>query len=181
MKGPKNLQGTPEPGEAPNIVNGSFGTNDQTDIEMLDGVDALAASGITTVFASGNVHGTQTIDRPASFRLGFGVGAVGHPDQFGNVALATYSSEGPAPTLIPTLTAVPYASTNLVKPEVVAPGGNRDGTPSDDVRSSVPKTGCLYTPPPGGNIFCDPSGYNTHGGTSMAAPHVTGLAPCFCL
>ena len=92
--------------------------------------------------------GAGTVSEPGSYPISIGVGAVDI-----NRNIAGFSSRGPAPNLPPWNDPNNWERSdwNRVKPEVVAPGVN--------VRSSVP-----------GNTYAN---FN---GTSMASPHVTGLA-----
>jgi uncharacterized repeat protein (TIGR01451 family) len=97
----------------------------------------MRAAGIFAPFAAGNDGpDSASIDAPASYPETFSVGAVTDAD-----AVANFSSRGPSS----------WFGTNLIKPEVSAPGVN--------VRSSLP----------GG-------AYGESSGTSMATPHVAGLA-----
>ena len=110
---------------------------------------AWRAVGIVPVFSNANSGpGAGTVNEPGSYPISIGVGAVDI-----NRNIAGFSSRGPAENLPPWNDPNNWERSdwNLVKPEVVAPGVN--------VRSSVP-----------GNAYANFSG------TSMASPHVTGLA-----
>jgi len=123
-----------DPGLAPDIVNGSWGSRISSDEEFRPDLRALRAAGILPVFSAGN-GGPQsaTLYSPASLPEAFTVGAVDERD-----VVATFSSRGPSPW-------------KITKPDVVAPGTN--------IRSTKP----------GGT-------FGVLNGTSMAAPHVVGLA-----
>lgn len=121
------------PDLAPDVVNGSWGTDFGADETLRDDIRLLRAAGIIPVFSIGN-NGPDvaSIGSPASFPEVLAVGAM---DQDGEVA--EFSSRGPSVW-------------GEIKPEVVAPGTR--------VQSAVP----------GG-------GRQAWNGTSMAAPHVTGV------
>lgn len=157
MRNPTNVNGTPAPAPtrmAPNIVNISLGIEGGYSSNYWQvSINNLLASDILPVVA--NEEETPAIGFPEAYRSSYGVGAVAYgtlaPASSPTAAydVATYSARGSAPT--------PY--TNLVKPEIVAPGGSADGTVSHDICTSQPDDGylCLY-------------------GTSYAAPHVAGAA-----
>ncbi|UCC86719.1 MAG: S8 family serine peptidase [Anaerolineales bacterium] len=128
----------PGPGcTPPDVVSNSWSSSwGGTDVFRSD-VQAMRAAGIFAPFAAGNDGPTTgSIDAPASYPEAFGVGAVTSQD-----LIANFSSRGPST----------WYGSNLIKPEVSAPGVN--------VRSSLP----------GG-------AYGENSGTSMATPHVAGLA-----
>jgi subtilisin family serine protease/O-antigen ligase len=121
------------PDLAPDVVNGSWGTDFGADETLRDDIRLLRAAGIIPVFSMGNNGPDEaSIGSPASFPEVLAVGAVDQDDE-----VARFSSRGPS-------------IWGEIKPEVVAPGTR--------VQSAVP----------GG-------GRQAWNGTSMAAPHVTGV------
>ncbi|MCX9026386.1 MAG: S8 family serine peptidase [Candidatus Methanoperedens sp.] len=136
-----------------NIISMSFGgtavPNDEfADIDSIVS-DSAVEKGVVVVVAAGNEGpGTSSIDSPASARK---VITVGASDSSGTVTIsddkiAPFSSRGPS-------------AFGRLDPEVVAPGVN--------ILSTVPTGTCE---------LCDPSGYNSLSGTSMATPMVSGSA-----
>lgn len=122
-----------DPSLAPDIVNASWGSTDDTDETFRSDLQALRAAGIVPVFSAGNSGPrSSSLNSPASYPEAIAVGATDDLDQ-----ATSSSSRGPSPW-------------QEIKPEVVAPGAQ--------IRSSLP----------GGS-------FGTYGGTSMAAPHVSGL------
>jgi subtilisin family serine protease len=126
-------------------------------------VDAWHAAGIYPIFSNGNAGncgysyppGLNTVGNPARYGNVTGVGSTGQSDG----QYATHSNWGPTDNP-DTVNPVPGHAD--LKPQVMAPGVN--------VRSSVNTSD---------------SSYASWGGTSMSAPHVTGLvalmwqaAPC---
>jgi serine protease AprX len=137
---PTDLNGqNPRPDLAPDVINNSWGCTTYegcTNWDMLQAVvDNTRAAGIVVVASAGNSGpGCNTVhDPPAMYGSVFTIGATDNSDN-----IAPFSSRGPG------------SGTNLLKPDVTAPGVS--------VLSST-KTG----------------GYGYLSGTSMAAPHVTGL------
>lgn len=104
-----------DPGLAPDIVNGSWGTSFPADLRFRADVQALRAAGILPVFSAGNAGPFESSLRsPADYPESLAVAAVD------DIALVTiFSSRGPSLT--------PWAE---IKPELAAPGV--------DVVSSVP-------------------------------------------
>ncbi len=106
------------------------------------------AKGIIPVFAAGNSGPSSgTVSSPGDYPLVIAVGATNSSDQ-----VASFSSRGPAPNTSPYNNTTYWSRPdwNYYKPDIAAPGVS--------VPSSVP----------GG-------GYQSWNGTSMAAPHVTGV------
>jgi len=134
MLAPTDLAGrNPDPGQAPDVVNNSWGSTVAADAEFWDDVNALRAAGIVPVFAAGNYGDAPgALGSPGSYPHSFSVGATDRLDD-----IAFFSSRGPS-------------FWDEIKPDVSAPGVA--------VRSSFPA-----------------GRYATWSGTSMAAPHVTGL------
>jgi subtilisin family serine protease len=137
---PTKLNGKkPNPDLAPDVINNSWycppdeGCNWDS---LLPVVNNTRAAGIVVVVSAGNTgaYGCGSVDHPpAIYDSSFSVGATD-----ANNNIASFSSRGPAD------------HTNLLKPDISAPGKN--------IRSSLR----------GG-------GYGSMSGTSMAAPHVSGL------
>ncbi len=163
---PTALDGSaPNPDLRPNIVNNSWGDCSTTyDDWYEDVINAWHAAGIYPVFSNGNASncgyssppGLNTVGNPARSGNVTGVGSSGEQ----NGLYATHSNWGPTDNL-DTVNAV--AGFENLKPQVVAPGVS--------IRSSVPGSDTSYE-----------DGWS---GTSMSAPHVTGLvalmwqaAPC---
>jgi hypothetical protein len=143
--------GNPNTNDQPDAVGnswGDLGAYAYPDLEWWPDIVAWRAVGIVPVFSNGNDGGVGTVGKPAAYPISIGVGAVDN-----NRNIAGFSSRGPAPNLPPWNNPANWERSdwNLIKPEVVAPGVN--------VRSSLP-----------GNS------YGLLSGTSMASPHVTGLA-----
>ena len=141
------------PNLRPHVVNNSWGSCSQSYTDWFEGtIDAWLAAGIYPVFANGNASN-------CGYEMPPGLGTVGNPARAYNVTAvgATGADDGQyanfstwGPTDNPdTLNGEPYP---LIKPQVVAPGVN--------IRSSVSSAD---------------NDYAYWGGTSMAAPHVSGL------
>lgn len=121
------------PALAPEVVNGSWGSQNDADETFRADLQALRAAGIVPVFAAGNEGpDASSLRSPASYPEAIAVGATDDLDQ-----VARFSSRGPSPW-------------DEIKPEITAPGVQ--------IRSSLP----------GGT-------FGVKNGTSMAAPHVTGV------
>jgi uncharacterized repeat protein (TIGR01451 family) len=118
---------------APDVVNGSWGSQRDADEAFRPDLQALRAAGIVPIFAAGNEGpNASSLRSPASYPEAIAVGATDDLDQ-----VAHFSSRGPSPW-------------DEIKPEITAPGVQ--------IRSSLP----------GGT-------FGVKNGTSMAAPHVTGV------
>ena len=147
----------------PHVVNNSWGDCGRSyDNWYQDSVDAWHAAGIYPVFSNGNSSNCSYSSPP-------GLNTVGNPARYGNVtgvgstgqsngAYATHSNWGPTDNP-DTINPAGYAN---LKPQVMAPGVS--------IRSATNSTD---------------SSYGSWNGTSMSAPHVTGLvalmwqaAPC---
>ena len=154
---------SPDPTKRPHVVNNSWGDCDRSYDNWYQGsVDSWHAAGIYPIFSNGN---NSNCGYPAPP----GCDTVGNPGRYGNVtgvgstgqsngAYATHSNWGPTDNLD---TVNPNGYPTL-KPQVTAPGVS--------IRSSLN----------GSN-----SDYGSWNGTSMSAPHVSGLvalmwqaAPC---
>ena len=136
------------------IINLSLGGYPAHKDDFLSRIVNLAvANGSVVVAAAGNegpCNGNKGIATPGSASLAITVGAVDR-----NKHVTCYSSRGPID--------------DLLKPEVVAPGGVHDGKIDDTIIASRPK---------GPKSLCPAVGECYMGcvGTSMAAPHVAGAA-----
>ncbi len=161
MLAPTRTDGSdPDPDRRPQVVNNSWGNsglcNGSADDFYRDIVEAWVAAGIFPVFATGNASncglpeppGLSTVTSPASLGSAFAVGSTGnHDGQY-----APHSLWGPSLEASPGLPDYPDPrGYPTLKPQVVAPGV--------DIRSAID----------GGN------GYATMTGTSMSAPHLSGL------
>lgn len=154
---------SPDPAKRPHVVNNSWGDCGQSYDNWYQGVvDSWHAAGIYPVFANVNAGNCGYAYPP-------GCNTVGNPGRYGNVtgvgstgqsngAYATHSNWGPTDNSDP----VNPNGFPTVKPQVVAPGVN--------IRSALNSSN---------------SAYASWDGTSMSAPHVTGLvalmwqaAPC---
>ena len=128
------------PDNAPDVINNSWGGNNQANDWYLESVRNWVAAGILPVFAAGNqlpgepLPGPGSISNPSHYEESYAVGAIDR-----NMLRGSFSKRGPSPY------------TNNWKPDISAPGV--------EVISSVPG-----------------DGYAANTGTSMAAPHVTGVA-----
>jgi len=143
------------PDMRPNVVNNSWGICSQSyDPWYRDVVDVWQAAGIYPVFSNGNAGncgyysppGLYTVGNPARYGNVTGVGSTGRDDG----QYADHSNWGP--TDDPD-TVNPKPGWADLKPQVVAPGVN--------IRSAVDEGDAVYQ-----------GGWT---GTSMSAPHVTGL------
>ncbi|MEJ5308968.1 MAG: carboxypeptidase regulatory-like domain-containing protein [Anaerolineae bacterium] len=153
------------PDKRPNAVNNSWGDCSQSyDPWYQDVVNAWHAAGIYPVFSNGNASncgypeppGLNTVGNPARYGNVTGVGSTGRD----NGQYASHSNWGPTDNPD---TVNPHPGWEDLKPQVLAPGVN--------IRSSVNTGDTAYQ-----------GGWS---GTSMSAPHVTGLialmwqaAPC---
>ncbi len=158
-------QANANPDKRPNAVNNSWGDCSQSYDPWYQGVvDAWHAAGIYPIFSNGNASncgypappGLNTVGNPARYGNVTGIGSTGRD----NGQYAPHSNWGPTDNLD---TVNPHPGWEDLKPQVLAPGVN--------IRSSVNTGDSAYE---GG-----------WGGTSMSAPHVTGLialmwqaAPC---
>ena len=160
LTAPWDLNGeNPDPAMRPHIINNSWGSCGHDYDPWYQGVvDAWVAAGIYPIFANGNQRSGCPVE----------IGSVGTPARYGNVTgvgalgrdngtLANYSLWGPS-DVEDTINPRGYP---FQKPQVSAPGTNRSSLRNDD------------------------TAYGSYQGTSMAAPHVSGLvaliwsvAPC---
>ncbi|NLN70181.1 MAG: S8 family serine peptidase [Chloroflexi bacterium] len=152
MAAPTNLNGeNPNPNLRPQAINNSWGDCGQVYSPWYQGViDAWVAAGIYPVFASGNASNCGYSTPP-------GLNTVGNPARAHNVTAvgSTGLNDGayvPHSNWGPTDAPDDSQSYPTIKPEVVAPGV--------DILSAV---------------GVDDSAYAVLSGTSMSAPHVTGL------
>ena len=156
MLAPTRLDGSDaDPDMRPHVVNNSWGDCDQSFNDWYqDTIDAWLAAGIYPVFSAGNAGncgysyppGLNTVGNPARASNVTAVGSTGNNDG----QYATHSNWGPTDTT-DTLNGGSYTD---MKPQVVAPGVS--------IRSAI------------GDSY-GTAGYGYMTGTSMSAPHVTGL------
>ncbi|MGI8587771.1 MAG: S8 family serine peptidase [Chloroflexia bacterium] len=144
--------GNPATNDQPDAVGNSWGdsySESFPDLEWWPDIVAWRAAGVIPVFSNANSGPAPgTVNEPGSYPISIGVGAIDI-----NRNIAGFSSRGPAENRPPWNDPRNWdrSDWNLIKPEVVAPGVN--------VRSSIP-----------GNQYAN------YSGTSMASPHITGLA-----
>jgi len=159
------------------ILSLSLGVSDgdkggDPDDLLSESVDKAVDAGIVVIVSAGNdgwdVKNNQpvkyTISSPACARKAIAVGAVTHminslpsggPDR-----IALYSSKGPSPLM-------------TVKPDIVAPGGDVDIFSSGSNAYNYSITSTRATNCSVGKTVNEH--YTKLGGTSMAAPHVSGI------
>ncbi|MBS1252601.1 MAG: Bacillopeptidase F [Anaerolineales bacterium] len=115
MMAPTDLNGeNPDPTQAPDIVNNSWGSVNGADQTFRPDVQALRAAGIVPIFSAGNSGelGRGSVGSPGSFPASIAIGAT-EPDPL----IASFSGQGPS-------------FWNEVKPEFSAPG--------QSIRSTIP-------------------------------------------
>ena len=153
---PTDLNGAyPNPDMRPNVVNNSWGDcGREYDDWYEDVINAWHAAGVYPVFSNGNSSncsypvppGLNTVGNPARSGNVTGVGSSGNS----NGQYANHSNWGPTDDLD---TINPTDGFDMLKPQVIAPGVN--------IRSSTPGRDNDYQ--------------SFWTGTSMSAPHVSGL------
>ncbi len=168
MRIPTTWNGTPDASKAPQIVNISAGCQCDSQPMNISILQLLQAHILPVVAAGNSGPNPVTIDSPAKSRYANSVGAVTYSTPGATPTLVTSSSRGPAPS--PTSTPpgpTPVGgrldtTTNLVKPEVAAPGGGDNATNPQytQIRSTTVGGGYTYS----------------LGMTSAAAAHVSGVA-----
>lgn len=132
------------------VINNSWGTCDSTSTTHWNTIWTVRSLGIIPVFSIGNYDITCPHIRagtPGNYPTVIGVGATTRTD-----SVSSFSQRGPAPNLYPWNNQSYWSRPdwNFIKPDVVAPGQS------------------IYSSTPGGS-------YVTWDGTSMAAPHITGV------
>lgn len=140
-----------DPDLRPHVINNSWGDCETTTTDFYETqIDAWRAAGIFTAFSNGNTgncgYASAFCNSMGNPARHYQVTSVGATDSSDNIA--SFSLWGPTDDPDPRLTE--YAN---IKPEVSAPG--------QAIRSSVNGSD---------------SSYSSWSGTSMAAPHVSGLA-----
>ena len=153
---PTDLNGdNPDPDMRPDAVNNSWGDcSTAYDGWYQTVVDTWQAAGIYPIFSNGNASncayssppGLNTVGNPARYGNVTGVGSSGEQ----NGQYASHSNWGPSDVAD---TVNPVTGFEFMKPQVLAPGVS--------IRSSTPGSDSEYQ-----------DGWS---GTSMSAPHVTGL------
>ncbi|KAF0689555.1 Aste57867_19012 [Aphanomyces stellatus] len=146
---PTNLDGTdPECEQGAHVVNNSWGAQGDYADFFEDIITVWRTANITPVFSNGNAGSAcATTGQPGGYTRVIGVGAIG---DYSNTPteLAYFSSKGPFHGVDP----LTNASVTIVKPDVSAPG------------FFTLSANALNT-----------TGYMEMAGTSMAAPHVSGV------
>ena len=130
------------------VINNSWGSDCYTCLAFWDAILTWRNLGIIPVFAVGSGGpASGSAGTPGNYPTVIAVGATDIQN-----SIASFSSRGPAPDMDPWNDPQywPRPDWNLIKPDISAPGVS--------IRSSVP----------GG-------GYESWDGTSMAAPHVSGV------
>jgi len=169
MLAPTDTDGNnPDPDRRPAVVNNSWGGCGSVYEDFYEGViDAWIAAGIVPVFSNGNntncgypaPPGLNTVGSPGRSGKVLGIGSTGTSDGL----YAAHSNQGPTDDFSPGYPTYPdHRGFPDLKPNVSAPGVN--------IRSAGDASD---------------GGYAGGTGTSMSAPHVTGLvalmwqaAPC---
>ncbi len=130
--------GNPATDDGVDIITMSFGAPPIPDDPLIQAVENATQAGVLCVASAGNSglqnSGFETIGSPAAAASAIAVGSCN-----ANFELSSFSSKGPT------------ALTNLIKPEILAPGENITSTWLNNSERMA-------------------------GGTSMAAPHVAGVA-----
>lgn len=131
------------------VINNSWGSDETTSLAFWNAIQTWRSLGIIPVFSIGNNGPAPgTAGTPGNYPTVIGVGATNSADN-----IPSFSSRGPAPDQFPWNDSQYWCNPdwNLIKPNISAPGVN--------VRSSIPDGGYQ-------------GGWS---GTSMAAPHITGV------
>lgn len=141
-----SVSGVPANANPAKVLNLSLGDDNATcSNSEQTAIDAIVAAGVTVVVAAGNDN-VNLATTPATPATCNNVITVAAIDRMG--ARASYSNFG-------------------ATVEIAAPGGN--GITTDQVLSALNTGDTTPTPSPGGDS------YEFYRGTSMAAPHVTGV------
>ena len=141
-----------DPTKAPAIINNSWGGGDNVDEWYRDMVKAWRAAGILPIFAAGNrtlgepAPWPGSINNPAHYPESVAVAALDSNNTTNTNTLASFSKLGPSPY-----------DREIPKPEISAPGVS--------IQSAYP-----LDPNYPGRL------YYVSNGTSMAAPHIAGVA-----
>ncbi len=132
--------------DSADIISISLGGDGDPDDASSQAVDNAVAAGVVVIVAAGNDGPSE--QTVASPGTARQAITVGATDDPWDI-LQSFSSRGP----------VIWANGSLLKPDIVAPGYY--------INSTVPYSGCTY---------CSTTRYKQLSGTSMATPHVSGVA-----